>query len=290
MFTGSMVALSTPIKNGKIDFKSFEKLIDFQINGGIDVLVPCGTTGEAATMSHEEHGDVMKFVVGYVNKRVPVVCGSGSNSTAEAIRLSTKAKDAGADGVLVVSPYYNKPTQEGIFRHYEALTKAVDIPMIAYNVPGRTGTSIKPQTVARLAELKNIVGIKEASGSVEQVSQILGLCDITVISGDDALTLPMISVGAKGVISVVANIAPDKVSKLVKYALDGDFEGAKRLHFELLALSKAMFIETNPIPVKTALALMGIFEKEEFRLPLCALKEENKKLLKDLLKQKGLLK
>lgn len=283
-FTGSMVALVTPFRNGKIDEKALKGLLDFQIDNGTDVIIPCGTTGESATMSHDEHRRVMSLVVDYVGGRVPVVCGAGSNNTEEALGLVQHAKKIKADGVLVVTPYYNKPTQEGLYKHYSYLASKVDIPIILYNVPGRAGVSIAPSTVARLSKIDNIVAIKEAAGSLDQVDQILNLCDITILSGDDPLTLPMMSVGAKGVISVVANILPAKVRDLVHLAMDGDWTGALEIHRELHEISKVLFIETNPIPVKTALSLMGKL-KLEFRLPLCEMKEENAKKLKEVLKK-----
>jgi 4-hydroxy-tetrahydrodipicolinate synthase len=285
---GSMVALVTPIKGGKIDEKALSALLDFHLQNGTDVIVPCGTTGEASTMSHEEHKGVMSFVIDYVNGRAPVICGAGSNCTEEAVPLLQHAKKKGASGVLVVTPYYNKPTQEGLFRHYEFLTKKVDIPIVVYNVPGRTGVSIAPETVARLAKFSNIIGIKEASGSLEQASRIISLCDITVISGEDSLTLPLLSVGAKGAISVVANVAPRQCHDMIAAYLSSDTVKAKRLHLELFELAKVLFIETNPIPVKTALGEMGMLH-EEFRLPLCEMSSENRKELLRVLKAGGYL-
>lgn len=287
-FTGSMVAIVTPFRNGKIDEKAFKGLLDFQINNGTDVIIPCGTTGESATMSHDEHRRVMSLAVDYVDGRVPVVCGAGSNNTEEALGLISHAKKIKADGVLVVTPYYNKPTQEGLYKHYSYLASKVDIPIILYNVPGRAGVSIAPSTVARLAKIDNIVAIKEAAGSLDQVDQIINACDLTVLSGDDPLTLPMMSIGAKGVISVLANVVPDKVRDLVHLALEGDWTGSREIHRELHDLSKVLFIETNPIPVKTALAMMGKL-KLEFRLPLCELKEENAKKVKDVLTKMKLI-
>lgn len=288
VFEGSMVAIVTPFKGGKIDFKTLKKLVDFQIENGTDVIIPCGTTGESATMSHEEHRAVMSFVIDCVDGRVPVVCGAGSNNTVEALELVKHAKKSKADGVLVVTPYYNKPTQEGLYRHYEYLAAHVDIPIILYNVPGRTGISMAPQTVARLAKLPQIVAIKEASGSLDQVDQIRELCDITIISGDDALTLPMIAIGARGVISVAANVVPDKIKNLVEAALRGHFDEGRKIHRELFELNKILFVETNPIPVKTALGLMKKISPE-VRLPLCELKTENVQKLKQVLKKMGVL-
>ena len=285
---GSMVALVTPLRGGKVDEATLKRLVDFHLENGTDVIVPVGTTGEASTLSHEEHKGVMSFVIEYVDGRVPVICGAGSNSTEEALPLIEHAKKKGASGVLVVTPYYNKPTQEGLFRHYEFLAKKVDIPIVVYNVPSRTGVSIAPETVARLAKIPTIIGIKEASGSLEQAIRIVSLCDVTLISGEDSLTLPLLSVGAKGVISVVANVAPKKVHDMVAAYLAGETEKARKLHYELFELSRVLFIETNPIPVKTALARMGMI-KEEFRLPLCEMKSENRKELFRVLKECHLL-
>lgn len=283
-----MVALVTPFQSGRVDERALGRLIDRQIKNGTDVIVPCGTTGESATMSHAEHRDVISFVIEYVNGRVPVLCGAGSNATEEAVSLVAHAKNAGADGVLVVTPYYNRPTQEGLYRHYEFLARKVDIPIVIYNVPGRTGVSIAPETVARLAKIPAFVGVKEASGSLDQTSHIISLCDISVVSGDDSLTLPMMSVGARGVISVTANVDPKRTSALVRAALSGNYNKAQNIHYELLPLSKALFVETNPIPVKTALHLMKLISSE-MRLPLCAMKPENEKKLRTALKQTRLL-
>ncbi len=288
LFEGSMVALVTPFLNGKIDKKALKGLLDFQIENRTDVIIPCGTTGESATMSHEEHREVMSFVMDYVDGRVPVVCGAGSNNTEEALGLIKYAQKIKAQGVLVVTPYYNKPTQEGLYKHYSYLASKTDIPIILYNVPGRTGVYLQPATVARLAKIPNIVAIKEACGSLDQVDQILELCDITVISGDDPLTVPMMSVGARGVISVTANIAPQLVREMVHRALEGNFDEARQIHRRLFPLSKSLFIETNPIPVKTALAMMRKI-KLEFRLPLCRMSPENEKKLKDALQKADLL-
>jgi 4-hydroxy-tetrahydrodipicolinate synthase len=248
-----------------------------------DVIVPVGTTGESATLSHEEHRRVMSFVVEYIDGRVPVVCGAGSNNTEEALGLVQYAKKIKADGVLVVTPYYNRPTQEGLYRHYSFLARKADIPMILYNVPGRTGVSLVPETVARLAKIPNIVGIKEASGNLDQVDQIMELCDMAVISGEDSLTFPILALGGKGVISVTANVVPELVREMVHATLNGDLEQGRELHRKHYPLSKVLFIETNPIPVKTALGLMGLI-KPEFRLPLCEMASENKVKLKRVLK------
>lgn len=277
MFKGSIVAIVTPFTNGAVDQEKLRELVEFQITNGTDAIVPCGTTGESSTLDYDEHMDVVKIVIEQVNKRVPVIAGTGSNSTAEAIELSRKAKEAGADGVLLVTPYYNKPTQEGLVRHYTAIADAVAIPQILYNVPGRTGVNMLPETVARLAPHKNIVAIKEATGSLQQASEILALCgdQIDVLSGDDFITFPMMACGAKGVISVLANIMPKAVADLTDAFFAGDLETARRLHLNTLKISNAMFIESNPIPVKTALGLMGKCS-DEVRLPLCPMSEGNK--------------
>ena len=283
-----MVALVTPFRSGKIDERAIKRLLDFHLEEGTDVIVPVGTTGESTTLSHEEHKRVMSFVLDYVDGRLPVICGAGSNCTEEALPLLRHAKKVGAAAVLVVTPYYNRPTQEGLYRHYEFLAGKVDIPIVVYNVPARTGVSIAPETVARLARIPNIIGIKEASGSLDQASRIIALCDVTVVSGEDGLTLPLLSVGATGVISVVANVAPRKIHELVKSYLDGDTDTAKALHYKLFELAKVLFIETNPIPVKTALGLMGMI-RPELRLPLCEMDPKNKEQLKKVLKNLGLL-
>ena len=288
IFEGSMVALVTPFHKGKVDEKALRGLLDFHLKSRTDVIIPCGTTGESATLSHDEHRRVMSFVVEYIAGRIPVICGAGSNNTEEALGLVRYAKKIKADGVLVVTPYYNKPTQEGLYRHYEFLAGKVDIPFVLYNVPGRTGISLAPATVARLSGLSNIVAVKEASGNLDQVDQIINACDLTVLSGDDPLTLPMMSLGAKGVISVLANVVPGKVRDLVHQALEGDWNGAREVHRELYDLGKVLFIETNPIPVKTALAMMGKL-KLEFRMPLCELKEENAEKVKEVLTKMRLI-
>ncbi len=288
MFKGSYVAIVTPFKNGKIDEKKFAELIEFQIKNGTDGIVPAGCTGEAATLNHEEQKKLMKLTVDIVKKRAQVVAGAGSNSTEEAVALTKHAKKVGCTGALSITPYYNKPTPEGLYRHYEAIAKSADIDIMIYNVPSRTGVSVLPETVARLSKLDNIAGIKEASGSLDQVSQILSLCDITVLSGDDSLTLPMMAVGAKGVVSVVANIIPKEVSEMVSFFLEGEIEKAKDVHYSVLPLCKAMFIETNPIPVKTAMKFLGK-GNGEFRLPLCHMRKENEPKLRKALENYGLL-
>jgi len=290
MFKGSMVAIVTPFKNGKVDEKALGDLIEFHIKSGTDVIVPCGTTGESATLSHEEHHRVVEFTVKTVNGRVPVVAGAGSNSTSETIDLANYAKKAGADGVLLITPYYNKPTQEGLFLHFKKVTDSVDIPVILYNVPGRTGVNMLPATVARLRAIKNIVGIKEATGDLKQISELIRLCgrDFDVISGDDFTTLPMLAIGGVGAISVTTNIIPGDASAMFDAFFAGKMAEALTFHFKMEPLHSLMFIETNPIPVKTSLALMGKIA-EEFRLPLCAMAEANKDKLKKALKDYGLI-
>lgn len=285
MFQGSMVAIVTPFtEGGRIDEKRYRDLVDFQLSQGTSAIVPCGTTGESATLTHAEHDHMVKLTVDCVAGRVPVIAGTGSNSTDEAITLTRHAKESGADAALLITPYYNKPTQQGLYEHYRAVAESVDIPIVLYNVPGRTAVNMLPATVARLAELENVKAIKEASGSLSQVSEILNLCGdkITVLSGDDNLTLPIIAVGGKGVISVAANITPSKMAALVSACLDGEWDRARELHLELFPLFQAIFFETNPIPVKTALVMMGKIE-EEFRLPLCPMGRENRERLRGVL-------
>ncbi len=286
-FHGSIVALVTPFKNGKVDEKTLAHLVEFHIKSGTDGIVPVGTTGECPTLSHAEHQRVIEIVVKSAKRRVPVIGGTGSNSTEEAISLTRFAKKVGADGALMVTPYYNRPTQEGLYRHYEAVAKAVDIPIILYNVPGRTGVSLAPETVARLAKISTIVAIKEATGSMDQTSHILSLCDITVLSGDDSLTLPLLSIGAKGVISVIANIIPEAVSEMVDAYFAGNRERAEKLHYRMFPLCRALFIEANPIPVKRAMKLLGL-ASDEIRLPLCPMAPPNEKLLVQALRDYGL--
>ena len=290
MFKGSMVAIVTPFKNGKVDEKALGDLIEFQIKSGTDVIVPCGTTGESATLSHEEHHRVVEFTVKTVNKRVPVVAGAGSNSTTETVDLANYAKKAGANGVLLITPYYNKPTQEGLFQHFKKVTESVDIPIILYNVPGRTSVNMLPPTVARLRSFKNIVGIKEATGDLKQISELIRLCgrDFDIISGDDFTTLPMLAIGGVGAISVTANIVPGDAAAMFDNFFAGKMEEALKFHYKMEPLHGMMFIETNPIPVKTSLSLMGKIA-EEFRLPLCAMADGNKEKLRKALKDYGLI-
>ena len=290
MFSGSLVAIVTPFKNGAFDETAYRELIEFQIANGTHGIVPCGTTGESATLSHEEHERVVALTVEVVNRRVPVIAGTGSNATDEAIAFTAHAKRAGADGALLITPYYNKPTQEGLYQHYAAVAQAVDLPLILYNIPGRTSVNMTPATIARIAKLANVVGIKEGSGSLGQVSDIIHQCDddFTVLSGDDSLTLPMMALGAKGVITVTANVAPKDMAALVTAALAGNFAEARASHFKLASLFSALFYETNPIPVKEALAMMNKIEPE-FRLPLTPLSSDNRERLRQVMKDTGLI-
>ncbi len=290
MFSGSIVAIVTPFRNGKLDERVFGDLIEWQIANGTNGIVPCGTTGESATLTHDEHHRVVRLTVEVAKGRVPVIAGTGSNSTDEAISLTRHAKDAGADGALLITPYYNKPTQEGLYRHYKAVAEAVDMPLVLYNIPGRTGVNMLPATVARLAVMKNIVGIKEGSGSVQQASDIAQTCGdrLTVLSGDDPLTLPMMAVGAKGVITVTANVMPKEMAQLVASFQAGRIDEARRIHFALSALFAALFYETNPIPVKEALGMMGKIDPE-LRLPMCAMSADNRNQLTRVLKEMRLI-
>ena len=290
MFSGSLVAIVTPFKNGAFDETAYRELIEFQIANGTHGIVPCGTTGESATLSHEEHERVVALTVEVVNRRVPVIAGTGSNATDEAIAFTAHAKRAGADGALLITPYYNKPTQEGLYQHYAAVARAVDLPLILYNIPGRTSVNMTPATIARIAKLPNVVGIKEGSGSLGQVSEIIHQCgdDLTVLSGDDPLTLPMMALGAKGVITVTANVAPKDTAAMVNAALAGNFAGARASHFKLASLFSALFYETNPIPVKEALAMMNKIEPE-LRLPLTPLSSDNRERLRQVMKDTGLI-
>jgi len=274
MFKGSLVALVTPFNSKyEIDFEAYGRLVDMHIERGTDGIVPCGCTGEAATLSHEEQKACIRFVAERVAGRVPVVAGTGSNNTREAVQLAKAAKECQCDGALSITPYYNKPTPEGQVAHYRAITDAVDIPIMLYNIPGRTGTKIQPETIAQLHKIPNVVSVKEACGSIDQVSQILSLCDINVVSGDDSLTLPMIAVGGSGGVSVAANIVPDKMAALCRAANEGDFATARQIHYELMPLFKGLFFETNPIPVKAALARMGRIENV-LRLPMTPMTDE----------------
>lgn len=291
MFKGSIVALVTPFKNNKIDEKRLRELIDFQVKNGTSAIVPCGTTGESATLSFEEHERVIEIIIEQANKRVPVIAGTGSNSTDEAIMLTKHAALAGADASLQIAPYYNRPTQRGLYEHFKAVAGSVDIPIILYNIASRTGVNVEPETIARLAkECRNIVGVKEASGNLEQMSRVKALCgpEFDLISGDDALTLPVLAIGGTGVISVVANIAPAETAEMINAFAAGDIARARALHYKLLPLVKAMFIETNPVPVKTAMGMIGLCEPQ-VRLPLAEMLPENVDKLRKALKEYGLL-
>ena len=267
-FQGSVVALATPFRDDfEIDWDAYGRLIEFQIEQGTHGILPCGCTGEAATLSHDEQKKIIKYAVERVAGRRPVIAGTGSNNTREAVELTSYAKTVGADAALLITPYYNKPTPAGLIAHYRAISDKVDIPIMLYNVPSRTGTKIEPETICKLQQIPNVVSVKEACGSVDQVSQILSLCDINVMSGDDSLTLPMMAVGATGVVSVAANVAPDRVAEMCDKFLAGDLETARAIHYELMPLFKALFVETNPMPVKAILAEMGMI-KNVLRLPL----------------------
>lgn len=290
MFTGSYVAIVTPFRKGAVDERALAELIEWQIAKGTNGIVPCGTTGESATLSHAEHNRVIELTVEVVNRRVPVIAGTGSNSTGEAIALTKHAKQAGVDGALLITPYYNKPTQEGLYRHYKAVAEAVDLPLVLYNIPGRTGVNMLPATIARLSSIKTIVGVKEGSGSVQQASDVVQMCGdrITVLAGDDSLTLPMMAVGGKGVITVTANVVPTEMANLVKAFSDGKIDEARRIHFKLSPLFAALFYETNPIPVKEALGMMGKIDPE-LRLPLCPMAQDTREKLVRVLKDAGLI-
>jgi 4-hydroxy-tetrahydrodipicolinate synthase len=288
MFSGAIVAIVTPFSNGKVDEKAFRNLINFLIDGGISGIVPCGTTGESATLTHQEHERVIDITVEEVGKRVPVIAGTGSNSTDEAIRLTKHAKVARADAALLITPYYNKPTQKGLYEHYKAVASACDIPLVLYNVPGRTGVNMGAETVIELSKIDTIVGVKEASGDLVKCSQIARDTpeDFCLLSGEDALNLPILCVGGSGAISVTANILPGKLSAMISAWTKGDTKTAQAIHLEMLDINNVMFIETNPIPVKTALAMMGKI-REEFKLPLCPMTEGNRKKLAEVLKRYG---
>jgi 4-hydroxy-tetrahydrodipicolinate synthase len=278
MFEGVYTAVVTPFSGGKTDYEAFGKLIDWQMESGVNGIVPCGTTGESATLTEEEHVEVIDFVVKRVGGRVKVIAGTGSNSTQSAVEMTAAAEKSGADGALLVSPYYNKPTPEGLYQHYLAISESTSLPLVLYNVPGRTARNIPPEVVERLAELDNVVAVKEASGDIGQVSRLASSTPLVILSGDDALTLPILSVGGKGVISVASNVVPVEMRVLVESYLAGDADKALAAHRKLFALFKALFLETNPIPVKAALAEMGRIS-EEYRLPLVSMKEENRRVL-----------
>lgn len=290
MFSGAFTAIVTPFKDSSVDEEGLRQLIRFGIDGGVSGFVPCGTTGESPTLTHEEHNRVVELVVKEVAGQVKVIAGTGSNSTAEAVGLSRHARQVGADAVLLVNPYYNKPSQEGLYQHFKTVAQAVDLPVILYNIPGRTAINVENATMERLSRIPNIVGVKEASGNILQMSEVIRLCgsDFDVLSGDDQMTFPLMALGGKGVISVVTNVAPDRMSALVKHMLEGRIDEARALHFDLFELCQAMFLETNPIPVKAALGLMGKIQPE-YRLPLCPPSAANIEKLRTVMENKGLL-
>lgn len=290
MFSGTFTAIVTPFKDGLVDVDALKKLIRFGIDGGVTGFIPCGTTGESPTLTHEEHNRVVEITVKEVAGQVKVIAGTGSNSTSEAVSLTRHAKLVGADAALMVSPYYNKPTQEGLYQHFKTVAEAVDIPIVLYNIQGRTSVNIDNHTVQRLSRVPNIVAVKEASGSILQMSEVIRLCgpDFDVLSGDDQMTFPLMALGGKGVISVVSNIVPDRMSAMVRDMLAGETEKARTAHFDLFELCQAMFVETNPIPVKAALGLMGKIVPE-YRLPLCPPSEANLEKLKTVLEKYDLI-
>jgi 4-hydroxy-tetrahydrodipicolinate synthase len=290
MFSGSLVALVTPLRSGEVDYATIERLVDWHVEQGTDGLVPVGTTGECPTVTVAEHEKIIETVVRRAAKRVPVIAGTGANATAEAIELTKFAKDVGADASLQVCPYYNKPTQEGLYRHFAAIAEAVDLPQVLYNIPGRTGVTMTPETIARLAAVPQIVAVKESTGSMDQTSEILARCDLVVLSGDDSLTLPLMALGAKGVISVVANVVPRDVKRLTDAVLCGHLEAAQAAHRKLFPLCRAMFIETNPIPVKTAMKWAGLIPSDEKRLPMTDLAAASAAALRKALEAYGLVK
>jgi 4-hydroxy-tetrahydrodipicolinate synthase len=290
MFEGTYTALVTPFVDGELDLDAFGKQIDLMAEAGIEGVVPCGSTGESATLAHAEHERLIAFTIERCAGRLRVIAGTGSNSTAESVRLTRFAKEQGADGALLIAPYYNKPTQGGLYAHYAAVAEAVELPLIVYNIPGRSAVNIEPETLGRLSEVPNIVGVKEASGSLDQVSRTVQCCgpDFTVLSGDDSLTLPIMSLGGRGVIAVLGNLMPVELKQLVDAALAGDFLRARALHYQLLPVMQAMGLETNPIPVKTALAMMGRLQ-DGLRLPLTAMQDGGREELAAVLKTAGLL-
>lgn len=290
MFVGAMTALVTPMRDGQLDLEALEKLVEAQLAAGIDGLVPCGTTGESATLSHDEHAKVVRHVVEVARKRAPVIAGAGSNSTAEAISLSKAARAAGADGLLHITPYYNKPTQDGLYHHFKAIAEAVPLPIVLYNVPSRTGCDLQPDTVARLCEVTNIVALKEATGQVTRTQQLIAKLGerLAIVSGEDAINFPLYAVGARGCISVVSNVAPKLVADCWDAAAAGDFTRARALHYQSLPLADALFVETNPIPAKAALALMGRIGPE-LRPPLYAMSAQARDKLRAVLVEHGLV-
>ena len=291
MFSGSMTAIITPFRDGRVDGEALERLVEFQVQNGTSAIVPCGSTGESSTLSHAEHAEVVRLTVKLVRGRIPVIAGTGSNSTGEAIALTRAAQEAGAAAALLISPYYNKPTQEGIYQHYKSIAEATRFPLIVYNIPGRTASKIEATTIARLAELEEIVGLKDATGSLDETQEAIRLCGdkIEVYSGDDSLTLPILAVGGVGVISVVANVMPKESAQMVAACRRGDWDTARRLHYQLLPLIRALFLETNPIPVKAAVAMMG-YCQDALRLPLLPMSDGARAKLKAVMEQFGLLK
>jgi len=291
-FQGSFVAMVTPFRNGKVDEAKLRELVELHVANGTDGLIPCGTTGESPSLNHDEHRRVVEIVVEAARGRIRVVAGTGSNSTAEAIDMTKHAERAGAAGALVVNPYYNKPTQEGLYRHFRAVAESVAIPILVYNIQSRTAVNVETDTMARLArDVRNIVGVKEASGSLDQMSQVIAACgpDFSVLSGDDNITLPLLAIGGSGVVSVIANIVPRETADLVHAALDGDWKRARDLHYRLFPLARAAFLETNPIPIKEAMAMAGMIEPE-FRLPMCRMSDANREKLRAILKLYSLVK
>ena len=291
MFSGSMTAIITPFRDGRVDGEALERLVEFQVQNGTSAIVPCGSTGESSTLSHAEHAEVVRLVVKLARGRIPVIAGTGSNSTGEAIALTRAAQEAGAAAALLISPYYNKPTQEGIYQHYKSIAEATRFPLIVYNIPGRTASKIEATTIARLAELEEIVGLKDATGSLDETQEAIRLCGdkIEVYSGDDSLTLPILAVGGVGVISVVANVMPKESAQMVAACRRGDWDTARRLHYQLLPLIRALFLETNPIPVKAAVAMMG-YCQDALRLPLLPMSDGARAKLRAVMEQFGLLK
>ena len=284
MFSGTFTALVTPFRNGEVDVEALEGMVEFQIQHGVSGLVPCGTTGETPAMSEAEDRVVVGTVVRITNGRVPVIAGTGSNSTDMAIKYTKMAQEVGADGSLQVAPYYNKPTQEGLYRHFAAIAESTKLPLVLYNIPGRTGVTISAETMARLAEIPNIVGVKDSTLSMNMISDVIRLCgeEFDVLSGDDPMTLPLVALGGRGVISVASNVAPGAVSDMVRAVLEGEWERGRELHYELLPLFRALFVETNPIPVKTAASLLGLCS-DEMRLPLVPMEGENLRVLQETL-------
>lgn len=290
MIRGAIVAIVTPFRNGQLDEEKYRELIEFQIENGTHGIVPCGTTGESATLSHNEHKRVVEICLDQVKKRVPVIAGTGSNNTAEALELTKHAEAAGADAALMITPYYNKPTQEGIYQHFKVIAENTKIPIIVYNVPGRTALNLLPETVSRLAKFSNIIGIKEATGDLNQGAKVIRLCpdDFIVLSGDDFTAFPLMCIGGRGVISVISNVVPADMAGMCNAFLDGDYAKAKALHYKMFPLMEAMFFETNPVPAKTALKLLGKISGE-VRLPLCAMSPATEERLHQVMVNYGLL-